>query len=200
MTAPDQAPITTLRYEMTLDDLVAFNVHHQFFSEITRKKRERGYRILSVIGGLVYTLLGFMISTLMPSVLGWWFSAALGLTVGGLIYLVLRKRKPRVSKWLRKRIRDSYSATADKISLCEHVLEVSPAGLHKTTAYTETRCAWGALNHIEGGEGYTYLYIATNQAFVIPHGRITEGSLPDFLRAVKTFYKPDHLLEPAADA
>jgi hypothetical protein len=195
MTTDGEGMRQTIRYAVTVDDMVAFNEFHYLHSPDAMRKRKRKRVILSVSGALVYLVLGYCMHVSAPGIFGWWFAPVLGLLIGLLIY-GLGSPRFNIPHLLRYLVRRRYAKADTAKYLGEHFLEVDDQGFSHRTAYTETRFAWGALERIETAQDRTFLYISSFQAVVIPHKCVIEGNFAALLMAVKSHYKPGQVLEP----
>jgi hypothetical protein len=192
----DAAPVS-IRYDVTLDDLVAFNEFHWLRSGEAVRKRQKGAPVGALVVGIVYWLMLSMLSLMLQSTFGLWLSPVLALVVAAFVFWRMRRSTPKWPKWMQRRVRNMYSTGANKATLGEHVVKADNSGLFNTTAYSTTQFAWGALEKIETHGDYTYLYISAVQAIVVPHTRILEGDFAKFLMAVRAHYKADQKLIPS---
>lgn len=116
--------------------------------------------------------------------------------IGAAAYVLIYPRLMR--NHIRKVSRKLYSEAANRTVLCWHELEIYEGGFIERTAYNENRSAWGAIERIESAPGYTFIYIGPGNAHVIPHQRIAEGDLREFLVELGKHFRPDATLQPAA--
>lgn len=182
---------TMIRYEVTIDDLVAFNVSYMRTSSMIRSMQRRQMLVgvpLAFVGtfGLTSTLPHFP-GIVHPLIMA---TAAALWTAGYLSYYYRRGYINRVRKLVTK----VYSEGKSPGLLGEHVLQVDENGFTDRTKFNESRYAWGGLMHVEGGPGHTYLYIGAANALIIPHAGITDGDFPALLEQVKMHYRPDAAL------
>ena len=197
MRSDEQSAQIAIRYNVTMDDLVAFNEYHMLLSPQALRKRRQLIAILTAVFVVEFGVVGTLARGLLPPGTGWWswcLPPLFAFVFGGAAFFLVRRsfnrKKPKLPKWMQNRIRKLYSAGENKSIIGEHILEVSENGFNDRTAYNESRYTWGTLERIETTEEHTFLFIGALNAFVIPHNRITEGDLPAVLQAIKLHYKP----------
>ena len=175
--------------------MMAFNWFHLMWSEEGIRRRKRTRIIAVTLLAAMGLFFGSLISQSLPTVFPSWtaFAAA---TAGGLLGWVLSLPQMSTPVLLRYLVRKTYSKPDMQKYLGEHRLEVDDQGIRHRTSVSETRLAWGALHRIESERDYSYWYINSRQAIVIPHQNIVEGSFPALLARVKEHYKPGELLQP----
>lgn len=188
----------SVRYNVEMDDLLAFTDYHLLRSATGKQIRERMRRVFAGIIAAVYFLLGLLLHAALPNTIGLWFPFLFAVLGGGLYYLFGLSRGSRHSGATRRRLVDLYSAGANRATICEHTLEITETGIVDRTPVSECRYAWAALEHIESDAKHTYLYIGAANAIVVPHEKVTLGSFPAVLQAIKLHYTPDRLLPPSA--
>jgi hypothetical protein len=177
-----------IRYNNTIDDLVAFNAFH-YANSPTAKRVWR----LVLWGGALLVLVG----TTMTGRYSLAVRIAGGLT-GTAFYVVATLLVRRLT--MGALIRRFYAEGSQKVTVGEREMEVTEQGLVERTDYNEMRSAWGAIERIETTPLHTFIYIGPLMAFVIPHGAVTEGDLRAFLVELKRHYRPDATLESATTA
>lgn len=74
-------------------------------------------------------------------------------------------------------------------------LEATPEGINYRFPDYEGKMAWATLETIDSDSDYTYLYMRSGGALVIPNYRLDEGDLRTFLTEVGRHYHPDKHLE-----
>jgi hypothetical protein len=172
-----------LRYENTLDDAVAASKFHCKNSPGLRRNRRTLLIIIALLAlGFNWATLGFAYP--LAALLYTAIEFAVGLTIGlGLRWLIGDRL-----------IRRQYSGDKNRGFLGAHELELTDEGLIHRTAYSEGKMAWGMIERIETTKDYTFIYVGTASALVIPHARITGGSYEAFMRALAERFQPDQPL------
>jgi hypothetical protein len=186
----------SIRYTVTVDDVVALGVFHSIRSAAAKQTRQRLRVILSAVAGAVWFIVGYNVYLVSPQTIGLWVAPAFGLMAGGVVY-GLGSHRFQMPHLLRYMIRKRYAKPDNAKYLGEHSLAIDAQGFTHRTPYTESRYAWGALDRIEAEPSHTYWYVSSCQAIVIPHQKIVEGNFPALLAAVKEHYKPSQTLVQA---
>jgi hypothetical protein len=176
-----------IRFERTLEDLIAFNDFHYRHSQ-SMKKYLFWYRW---IGALFILLLPPLIMQSYSPDMPLFFELGLSL-IGAIIFAVNAERI--VHRRIRKQALKLYKEGNNEALLGESVLELTDTGLLARSPLTETKLAWGAIERIETNSDYTFLYIGSVNAYVIPHNRIIEGDYRAFMAEVGRRFQPGQKL------
>lgn len=170
-----------IRYEITLEDLLAFSLHlHQKSPTLRRTRRRAAVGLFAMIIGLC--LVGSEI-TRDPIVL--WVGVG-GATVIAAIYPRIYRRNV---KWLSSRL---YAEGQNKALLCEHVSELRDKGLFDGTQFLERTVFWKGIERIESIPGHTFVYLSTMSAQVIPENTIIEGDYQAFVEELQRRWQHAH--------
>jgi hypothetical protein len=163
-----------LRYVNTVEDFVAFALYHHSHSTSFRRMRLM-LQCLAVAAALgpaaareadgrepAYWALSAIIAVVavvaMPGVLRW-----------------------SIARSTSRVFRDGTNAGA----VGPHELELTESELVERTPVNETRTVLVAVERVVTGGGYTFIYLGTLLAHVIPHTAVTEGDLRAFVEALK---------------
>jgi hypothetical protein len=180
-------PTAQIRYELTLDDLIAFNLFTFRNSPTIRSLQVRNTLITSPIVFVIALALGMVV----PHHNHWYPLVVAGLSTGSLGAYYAYYFKRGYIKRCSDHVRKIYAEGSNPGLIGEHVLEVDSEGIVSRTQYSESRLAWGALTKVENEPGFTYLFTGANRAITIPHNSIVEGSLPALLQVVRANYHAD---------
>lgn len=159
-----------LRVEISVDDLVAFSLHHHQRSPTL--KRSRIWAVIA-IGAMTATLsyvAGKILNNPLLPPLG--TAAAIFLAV---VY-------PRI--WRRKLdhyVRLLYREGQNRGVLGTHSLEIVEDGLMDATSYYERTVFWNGIERIETVPGRTFVYLSAVAAQVIPEDSVKEGNYSAFI-------------------
>jgi hypothetical protein len=180
-----------IRYNVTIEDLVAFNVFYARTSPTIRSLQRR-YRMITLP---IVFLMTFVIELFTRHHLGIWYPLIVAsiTTLALAVYLNYYYKSGYLSR-LRHTARKLYSENKNPGVVGEHILEVDEQGFINRTEFKEARYAWGALVRIESEPNYTYLFTGPGSAFVIPHQSLIEGDFPSLLEQIRLHYKPDQAL------
>lgn len=163
-----------LRYEITIDDLMAFTLHVHETSPTIRRSRRTGV--------MAFTVAMFALCLLVyeqfrnPSIF------IFGVGAAGLFAvahpLLYRRNLKRISSRL-------YAEGQNKGIIGEHVAELRDNGLSDTTAFSERTVFWKGIERIETIPGRTLVYLSAASAQVIPEDSVAEGSYPAFVAELR---------------
>jgi hypothetical protein len=163
-----------IRYETTIDDLVAFNRFHCAHSPTVRRVRllQMGF-VAAVVIALAYAA---------AVVTGDYLILALG-PVGAVVGVLLfpgafRRHQDRQARKL-------YGEGANKGMLGPHELELSGGDLIERTPFGESRALLEVVERVTSDRGYTFIYVSAVMAHVIPHDAVIEGDPEAFVEAVR---------------
>src|SRR5262249_18833553 len=161
-------------YELTADDLFAYQWRAAYLSPNSRRTRRRGY---------FYLLLPFLAMGLLPSVgLGGFKIPRINLLflliglpiVPGLYWVFVRLTLPRAVPPAIARQR------AQKGQLGGHRVVLSGDGITETTAVGQTLTRWEGVDRIERDAHYIFIYTAPAAALIIPRRAFPGGLHEDF--------------------
>ena len=164
-----------IRTEVTLEDLIVFNEARNAHSPYVQKKRNGFRRLVTV-----YLLLApaFLVSISTYSAL--WLPV---LIVSAILSALFYKTFPGIVRGLQRRaLRRMREEGELEFSIGEAELEVLETGLVSRVAGLETKVTWVGLDRVETTSDYTYLYLDSARACIIPHRRILSGDLSAFLK------------------
>ena len=170
-----------IRYEITLEDLLAFSLHlHQKSPTLRRTRRWAAFGLAAMIIGLCLVASEI---TRDPIIL--WVGVG-GAAVIALIYPQIYRRNV---KWLSSRI---YAEGQNKALLCPHVSELRDNGLFDGTEFLERTVFWKGIERIESLPGHTFVYLSTMSAQVIPENSIIEGNYQEFVAELQRRWQHAH--------
>ncbi len=159
-----------IRYEITLEDLLAFSLHlHQKSPTLRRNRLRAAIALAAMILGLC------LVASEITSEPAFLWVGVGGATVIGAIYPRIYRRNV---KWLSSRM---YAEGQNKALLCEHVTELRDNGLFDGTEFLERTVFWKGIERIESLPGHTFVYLSTMSAQVIPENSIIEGNYQLFV-------------------
>ena len=163
-----------IRYEITLDDLLAFSLHvHQ---KSPTMRRNRMWAVFGLVTMLVTMCFVAAEITRNPIVL--WIGVG-GATILAAMYpRIYRHNVARLSKRL-------YAEGKNKALLGPHVAELRDNGLFVETDYREGTVFWKGIERVESIPGHTFVYLSAMSALAIPEHAILEGSYSSFIEELE---------------
>jgi hypothetical protein len=150
-------------YQIGLDDIGAFSLHHARTSKLSKR------RLLSTqIMGVFSTII---LSMVWP---GWDNVDRIVFFV--LIALLWLVGYPFYYRWAIKRnIQKIYSQTESRNVIGEHTIAIEPEYVTERSPVGESRTAWSGIEKIQSDEQYIYIYVGPLNAFVIPKRAFKSG-------------------------
>ncbi|HEV3020827.1 MAG TPA: YcxB family protein [Pirellulales bacterium] len=159
--APPVGDVTEVVYELELDDLIAFSMHHRKTSPAMRRQLRAAYLIVPamfcVLAGLVMVAVhdeGMRI-----------LLAIFLLATGAILFLLgpLLSRH-RTARFLAK----IYAEGSNRALLGWRRLSLGREGVAMSSELIESRMKWPAIEKIESSDQYAFIYIGSANALVVP--------------------------------
>jgi hypothetical protein len=170
-----------IRYDNTLDDMVAFNRFHVAHSPALRSQRTVQAILAWLIPSVATTPWIFAVSQWVDfdDVAGvsiFYFVIGLAITA---IVLWARHIRRRIGTSIDRCARRMYREGANKGMLTTHELELTPTSLIERTEFGETTTKLVAVV----GD-YTFIYLTALTAHVIPRQAVSVGDYETFVAAI----------------
>jgi hypothetical protein len=163
-----------IRYENTIEDLVAFNRHHYDHSPAVRRGQRLLMWSLAVLSLEIAVAVAFAANE--PAAL------ALGVVAAIVcVFLVPSMVRRQVDRQARK----LYGEGANKDVIGPHELELVGGDLVERTRLSESRTRLEAVERVISAGGYTFIYVSAITAHVIPHDAVSEGEYEKFVEILK---------------
>ena len=145
-----------IRYEIVIDDLVAFNRHNL-------PNVQRGLAIVLYVPTCICLMLGILIAADEQDPVYLAGGVALGLMWVGLFWLFTR--------WYRRTtVRRLMGSDSTRNMLCLHELELSDSALVDRTHHGSHTTAVREVEKIASTDSHTFIYVRSGGAYVIPRG------------------------------
>jgi hypothetical protein len=163
-----------IRYENTIEDMVAFIFHHYDHSPAQRRIRAK-----SIWGTAVFFLLLFSLPAWAAQDHGW---LIVGAVIAALWVLII----PRViRRSLAGNVRRVYEEGRNKSAIGPHELELAEDGLIERTPYGESIAWWHGIEKVVSEDDYTFIYLTAVSGHVVPRDAVSEGNYEAFVDAVE---------------
>lgn len=167
----------SIRYNLTLDDYVAFTDHHYQQAPSQRTQRSR------MKWGCFTTAFMLMLLTLAVDmsrgVISLWPVILLCIAVSALLFT-----NRYFQNAIRRQARRLYADGSGRGTLGDHELEIHADGIVDRTHYSEIKAYWRGIDRVEENPDYVFVYIGSMQAIIIPR-RCTDGpSLQQVLQRI----------------
>jgi hypothetical protein len=145
-----------IHYQLTLEDVLAFNWYH-----IRNSKRlRRGYyfnQACVILGALVATMF-WSKGSFSLRLLVFLIAAAVGMVLYHLYY----------EWWIRHSSKKLYAEGQNKGVLGNHILAIDSEGVLEISDVGESRTMWSGIEKIEENDQYVFIYVGALQAHIIP--------------------------------
>lgn len=159
-----------LRYEITVEDQLAFNLHFQKNSPTLRRTR-----IVCMLAVAVFLIASFgaIAEILHRPKVAW-----LGVAAAVLFAVIYPRTWRRSTRRLNSRL---FQERPNRALFGPRVSETRETGLFTSSDFVETMVFWKAIERIETVPGHTFVYLATVSAVVIPEHNVLEGDYHSFV-------------------
>lgn len=173
-----------VKYENSIDDLVAFNRHHCARSPAVKKSKLRTL----ILWSLVFILISLKFPTSEDLAIS--TRVAFGILCAVLFALFFSLLwRPMMDRLVRRLYREG----ANKGMFCQHELEIDDQGIVERTDVGEARHAWRAVERIEESDDHVFIYVSSMMAHVIPKRAVKTGDVQAFLSQAKEWWQASNL-------
>jgi hypothetical protein len=169
-----------IEYYFGEHDWVAFMVYHTSHSPSVKRRlgaQRYGFGLMLLVFGILLVLQSSSFSWVVS---GFWAVACFGSAVLWLALWPVYWRGSIHANSLKMLNEGDNRAVIGK-----HKLRVEDDGLIELTDYLECKTRWAAFEKIISTDDYTFIYISSVQAVVIPKASITSGDHDVFVSAVR---------------
>lgn len=161
-----------LRYNVSIDDIVAFNAYHCDQSPTIRRQRfivAGTIDLLVILPGIFYAK-----ANNEPAILAF---ACLFAVIFTVLYWALFHR------CLARTANRLISEGSTQGIVGPHELEITNSDLIERTEVNESKHSWKGLHRIVDTSDYLFIYVTALMAHVVPKQSVTAGDVDDFLRS-----------------
>jgi YcxB-like protein len=164
-----------IEYQLTPEDLFAFQWRAAYMSPKSRRLRRRPY---------LYLFLAFLLIALLPAI------GSSGFVIARVNLVLLVVIFPLVSglywvlqrQMLRRAIHGLVGEEkADKGQLGTHTIALSEQGLVERTAVGESRTSWAGVDRVEQNDDYIFIYTSPIAAHLIPKRAFAGSQAQEFV-------------------
>lgn len=161
-------------YEITVDDLVAFNRYHVEHSKVLRRQRIARIIIVPAIV-IVLTALVSLESHEPAFFVG-------GVLIASLLAILMAR-----SFWqtLERNVRKMYGEGSNKGLLGPHELELSGDRLIHRSPFVETKYRFEMVERVASTTDHTFVYVSAVNAHIIPHHAVSDGDYEAIIEAIR---------------
>ena len=173
-----------LKYEIDLDDCIAFSDQLMKTSPLMRKAIRKG-QLWWASGPLVGALMVSMVKGASPE------EALATLSVLSVaISLPMFLLYPHYFKYNnKKQINKLHGNNKYKGVVGVHEMTISNDFLADKTEYDDSKIEWDSISKIESSSEYTYIFTSEVTAYIISHKKIIDGDITSFVAKLNEVFK-----------
>jgi hypothetical protein len=175
-----------VEYEITKDDLIAFNLYHFRNSPNARRQYFRVWLLFPCVWLLIWITIGVLASLKRGEGLQT-FLDLLPLLSGVPFYLLYYPWSYR--RRVRKIVEDMLSEGQNRTLFCRHRLTISPDGVADFGEFDQYTTTWPAVEKTAVSENYFYIYTNALAAIIIPSRSFASSAeFEEFMREAKEYH------------
>lgn len=148
-----------IRYALTEQDFIDFNLHHIKTSKI----RKKNIFIQRLIGPTVF-LLGIFVGHRVTDIPLWYWS--IFFVIAGTIWFFLYPR--RIKKAIRSQILKMLKESDNRGLLADQSLRVDEDGLNFSNEYSENKVKWNGFTRVDITDKHIFIFNSSVSAHIIP--------------------------------
>jgi len=176
----------TAEYEITHDDLSAFNLYHNRHSPTARRHYLRSWLLPPLIWLLVCAIIVYLAGRQRGTPLRS-FLDLLPLFSGIPLYLLYFPWAYR--RKLRKIIAGMVGEGHNRGLFGRHRVTISPEGVNDWSEHSQTSRTWRAVERVAASDDYVYLYVSALTAIIIPARAFADRSkFKEFVQAAMAYH------------
>ncbi|QDU94371.1 YcxB family protein [Lignipirellula cremea] len=168
-----------LKYENSLEDVVAFSRYHNAHSPAVMKAKFTCMILVSVLvifGSLFIPTTDYISRPII---------IAGAIVFSGIFSVMFHYQFAGTTD---RQVRRLYKEGNNKSIFGQHEIQIDNNGLSKRTAFNESRQSWQGVERIVETDRYVFIYVASLMAHVIPKQSVIEGDLDAFLVLAKQLW------------
>lgn len=176
----------TAEYEITMDDLSAFNLYHHLHSPTARRQYLRSWFVPAFIWVLVWAVIWYLADRERGTPLRT-FLDLLPLLSGVPLYLIYFPWAYR--RKVRKMVAGMVSEGQNRGLLCRHRVAISPDGITESGEFGQASTAWRAVERVVRNGDYAFIYTNALAAVIVPRRAFaTATEFEEFVRAASDYH------------
>lgn len=168
-----------IKYELTLDDYIAFNLFHTSNSGALRRRRIVGTVLTSFITFVGTLLIGH------PPELGIGFSVIIALFCVVISWYVYKLAYGRAQS---RTVRRMYQEGCNKSILGPREVTIDENSIFSRSEFIEARYFWKGVDRIIETPDHAFLYVAAVSALIIPKREIASGDPLQFIEQAVEYW------------
>lgn len=177
----------TAEYQLTKDDLIAFNLYHHFHSPTARRRYLRSWLVPAFIWLLICTGIWYLADRERGTALRT-FLDLLPLFGGVPLYLMYFPWTYR--RRLRKMIAGMVSEGRNRGLFCRHRVAISPDGITDSGEFGQASTAWRAVERVAQGGDRAFVYTDALTAIIVPRRAFAASTqFEEFVRLATHYHE-----------
>lgn len=177
----------TVEYEITKDDVGAFNLYHHRHSPTARRQYLRAWFIPAFVGLLICSGIWYLADRERGT--QWQtFLDLLPLFSFGPLYLLYFPWAYR--RKLRKIVAGMVSEGHNRGLFSHHRVTISPEGITNSGELAQTSTAWRAVERVVAADEHAYIYTSSLAAIIVPRRAFSGPSeFEDFVSTARGYHE-----------
>lgn len=168
-----------IRYENNIEDLVTWSRYYCDHSPIVRRARMRTMWTVPILFSLVCVFTPMLLELSIEEKVGGGILAVLFSAYWPWVYSRAYRRA------IDRQIRKLYLEGSSSGILCEHELELTDDFLIERSPNGETRSKLQSIHKVITDGDYTYIYINSFSAHVVPQDGVSYGKYEAFIKRIR---------------
>lgn len=163
-----------IRYNVTVDDMVAFSVYFAKNSKYMKRTRRMVYLVVPGVLLVFFCAIG--------AASGDWVGPIIFPIIAGVWFLQGQ------SRWFKRygeSMRKIYAEGKNKLALGEHEMVLGEDGLFNRNEYGEVKAAWAAVERVGFSPDYIFIFISALSGYVVPRRKVLEVNYEEFAEELK---------------
>ena len=176
----------TAEYEITRDDLSAFNLYHHRHSPTARRHYRRSWLLPAFIGFLICSGIGYLAN----DGRGPWRTFLDLLPLFSFVPMYLLYFPWAYRRTLRKNVAGMVSEGQNRGLFSPHRVTISPEGVTSSSELEQTSTAWRAVERVVASPTHAYIYTNALAAVIVPQRAFASpAEFEEFIRTARDYYE-----------
>lgn len=173
----------TAEYEITKDDLSAFNLYHQCHSPTARRQYLRSWFVPVLIWLLIFSGIWYLADSERGTPLRTFLDL---LPLFSFVPLYLLYFPWAYRRKLRKLVAGMVSEGQNRGLFSRHRVTISPEGVTDSNEHGQTSTSWRGIERVAAAEDYAYIYTNALAAIIVPRRAFASPlEFEEFVRAAR---------------
>lgn len=185
----------TVEYELGLEDVVAFQLHHERHSRAGARCFRTAWRGSAIVWVGVSVLVWYCFVSNGYSPVD---AARLALPLFILVVYCLWRYPRNYFARIQQIATEQYLEGNNRGLFCRHRLTISPEGVSDETEFGEGKSAWAAVEQVGANADYFFVYLSAASAFIVPRRAfVHDWNFDDFVATARRYHEQARGTMPA---